>query len=876
MSTTIRPFIHNDQNYLIYDLASILGQETLNSLPYSLRILVENMARKAPHALGNFLDYLRGNTTEAEAMYFPNRLMFHDTTCLPALADFAGMRNMLSEMGGNPEQINPAIEAVLVIDHSVIVEAFGNDKALDHNLDSDYSKNRERYEFIKWAQESLDNFKVVPPGTGIIHQVNIEFLAQPILTTQTSEGLVVHPDNMVATDSHTPMINGVGVLAWGVGGIEGQAALLGEPITLSLPKVVGVHLTGRLNPGVTAMDVALTLAEKFRQHGVVGKFIEFHGAGVGNMDWAARATIANMAPEYGATVVYFPMDDEALNFYRQSGRDISACDLAKHYYQEQGLWLDHSAQIEYDEQLALNLSTVEPSVAGPHLPHEHLPLSALASSYRQSVAPAPIKVLRESNLINSCFSSDEELSHGLVAIAAITSCTNAGNPRELIQAGLFARNAVAKGLKPKAWVKTSFSPASKVARRYLERAGLQQDLDQLGFNITGFGCMTCIGNSGDVLPEVDRLIDQGVDCVGVLSGNRNFQGRVNPRISNAYLMSPVLTIAYALLGNVQHNLNSATLLDERGQSYSLMDLMPSNQEVEACLKDCMSIDDYQHELAALWAGDHRWQALSAQRSTLFPWSEASNYLRRPEYLNAVPRTKPGISALNNAKVLLHLGDNITTDHISPAGSIPVKSLAGQYLIGRQEDPSKLNQFSTRRSNHEVMLRGAFTNPKLVNKQTLANQQLAVLGADQSLYTSVYEGAQSHIQEQQPLLIFAGRNFGSGSSRDWAAKSQALLGVKAVIAISFERIHRSNLIGMGVLPLIVDDVNGYEQLVLEGTELVNLVPQQSLQVGLNTFDIQVGKQATFSASLIVDSTQELEYLEHQGILPCMLRKKVEVQ
>ncbi|WP_417506963.1 aconitate hydratase [Marinomonas gallaica] len=874
MQSFVHKLVHQKQTYLFYNLESILGQEALNTLPFSLRLLVENMARKAPHALNSFLGYLRGETNEAEAMYYPNRLMFHDTTCLPALADFAGMRNMLSELGGDPNKINPAIEAVLVIDHSVIVEAFGSDDSLDHNLDSDYSKNSERYEFIKWAQKSLDNFKVVPPGTGIIHQVNIEFLAQPILTSETDQGTFIHPDNMVATDSHTPMINGVGVLAWGVGGIEGQAALLGEPITLSLPKVVGVHLTGTTQPGVTAMDVALTLAQMFRSHGVVGKFIEFHGEGVANLDWAGRATISNMAPEYGATVVYFPIDDEAMSFFAKSGRSKADCDLAKHYYQAQKLWHENTETIRYDETLALDLSKVEPSVAGPHLPHEHLPLSQLATSYRDEVQPAPVSVERDTNRINTCFQDNQEIDHGLVAIAAITSCTNAGNPRELIQAGLFARNAVANGLLPKAWVKTSFSPASKVARRYLDRTGLQRDLDQLGFNITGFGCMTCIGNSGDVLPEVDRLISQGVDCIGVLSGNRNFQGRVNPRISNAYLMSPVMTIAFALAGNVKVSLTEATFLDKTGQSFALMDLMPSDQEVEQALSECMATDDYQQELTSLWNGDHRWQTLNAQESVLFPWKEESNYLRRPQYLQSVPAQKPGASKLAQAKVLMHLGDNITTDHISPASSIPKNSLAGEYLIGRGEDPSKLNQFSTRRSNHEVMLRGAFINPKLVNKQTVAQGKLAVLGADGKLYNSVYQGAQTHIAENQPLMIFAGRNFGSGSSRDWAAKSQALLGVKAIVAISFERIHRSNLIGMGVLPLIVDDVQAYEQLTLQGTERIDVSSDQKLNVGHNQLMVNIEGQHNFSVSIFIDSKQELEYLEHQGILPFMLRKKLE--
>lgn len=876
MHSYVRELVHQEQNYLFYDLEKILGQETLESLPFSLRLLVENMARKAPHALDSFLDYLRGDTSEAEAMYYPNRLMFHDTTCLPALADFAGMRDMLSELGGAPELINPAIEAVLVIDHSVIVEAFADENALDHNLDSDYSKNRERYEFIKWAQESLDNFKVVPPGTGIIHQVNIEFLAQPILTTKTDQGLLIHPDNMVATDSHTPMINGVGVLAWGVGGIEGQAALLGEPITLALPKVVGVHLSGKLAPGMTAMDVALTLAEQFRKHGVVGKFIEFYGPGIAELDWAARATISNMAPEYGATVVYFPIDDESLAFFKQSGRDEAACELAEHYFKTQKIWHADDAKIQYDEELALDLSLVEPSVAGPHLPHEHLALSQLSQSYQHSVQPPAIDIEYNSNRINSCFSDESEIDHGLIAIAAITSCTNAGNPRELIQAGLFAQNAVAKGLVPKKWVKTSFSPASKVARRYLETSGLQQSLDQLGFQITGFGCMTCIGNSGEVLPEVDGLISQGLDCVGVLSGNRNFQGRVNPRISNAYLMSPAMTIAYALAGNIKVSLTETNFLDQSGQSFTLMELMPSDAEIESALQQCLKTDDYKQELDALWYGDHRWQALEADHSVLFPWKESSNYLRRPAYMQSVPAKKPGITALHDAKVLLHLGDNITTDHISPASSIPQNSLAGRYLIERGEDPNKLNQFSTRRSNHEVMLRGAFINPKLVNKQTLANQKLAVIGANETLYPSVYEGAQTHIEAQQPLLIFAGRNFGSGSSRDWAAKSQALLGVKAVLAISFERIHRSNLIGMGVLPLLVTDVADYEQLELIGTELVDIEMEAPLAVGLNHFKVIIEKEKVFRASMFVDSKQELEYLEHQGILPCMLRKKLEAK
>ncbi|MCM5705127.1 aconitate hydratase AcnA [Larsenimonas salina] len=872
--------------YRYLALSDIVAPEHLGRIPYSLRLLLENVARRCPERLADFTSFLYGEGGKGEVSYYPNRLMFHDTTCLPALADFAGMRDAVDEMNGDARRINPAIPAVLAIDHSVIVEHFDAPDAFARNLDIDFHRNAERYRFLKWAERSLDNFRVVPPGTGIIHQVNMESLATVVWTTPAEDGGPdwIHPDNMVATDSHTPMINALGVLAWGVGGLEGQAALLGEPVTLTLPEVVGIRLTGALPPTVTAMDLALRVAELLRAEGVVGKFVEFHGPGLDGLSLAARGTVANMAPEYGATVVFFPFDDITMDYLALSGRDASLRERVGTYLNAQGLWRHaDDPEPEFDRHLAIDLSAIEPSVAGPHQPHQRHDLSALASSYQalgrpSTPAASPLATSRSGALALPEWA--ESLDHGAVVIAAITSCTNTANPAEVIQAGLLARNARRLGLERKPWVKSSLSPGSRVVIDYLRRSALQNELDALGFALTGIGCMTCIGNSGSLIPEVEARVDAGLDGVAVLSGNRNFQGRVNPRVSSGYLMSPALVVAYAIAGDITRDITREPLsYTAAGEPVYLAELMPTDEEIEAVIRETVRPEDYAARNDSLWTGSDHWQQLDAEGSLRFPWLRESTYLRRPAYLESVPPSARDTLAIHGARVLMQLGDNVTTDHISPAGAIPSDSLAGEYLLGMGEAKGDLNQYSTRRSNHEVMLRGAYTNRRVSNQLpgTQVGEGVWTRPLDGGEPRPLFEAAQSYIAAGVPLVVFAGINYGAGSSRDWAAKAQALMGVRAVIARSFERIHRSNLIGMGVLPLLLPADVDAASLELGGEETFDLDLSDELVVGPNPVSLRIhqdGQTRTVALTLNVDSSQERSYLRHGGILPYVVRKTLQ--
>ena len=874
------------RDYRYLALTDLVTATQLQRMPYSLRILLENVARRSPQGLPGFLDFLSGRTPGGEVSYDPNRLMFHDTTCLPALADFAGMRDAVAEMGGQASRINPAIPAVLAIDHSVIVEHFDSPDAFARNLDIDFHRNAERYRFLKWAERSLDNFCVVPPGTGIIHQVNMESLAQVVWTSEGEDGgpAWLHPDNMVATDSHTPMINALGVLAWGVGGLEGQAAMLGEPVTLTLPEVVGIRLTGSLGPTVTAMDLALNIAELLRAEGVVGKFVEFCGPGLSHLSLAARGTVANMAPEYGATVMYFPFDDITMDYLALSGRDETLRARVGAYLETQQLWR-HDADPEptFDTLLEIDLSRIEPSVAGPHQPHQRHALSELPASYRQLArpqqpAPEPLATSRHGELEANRPDWVHDLDHGAVVIAAITSCTNTANPAEVIQAGLLARRARQRGVMRKPWVKTSLSPGSRVVAGYLRDAGLQDDFDALGFSLAGIGCMTCIGNSGSLIPAVEARVDAGLDGVAVLSGNRNFQGRVNPRLSSGYLMSPALVVAYAIAGDVSRDLTREPLTtDAEGQPVTLNELMPSDAEVESLIREFVTPAGYAEHNATLWDGTEHWQKLDAEGSLRFPWRTESTYLRRPRYLEGIDQRPRATLSVSGARVIMQLGDNVTTDHISPAGAIPADSLAGRYLIEMGEDPANLNQYSTRRSNHEVMLRGAFTNRRVENRLPGMPSGAGVWARplEGGEPRPVFEATQSYVAENIPLVVFAGINYGAGSSRDWAAKAQALMGVRAVVARSFERIHRSNLIGMGVLPLQLPTGTTPEDLSLGGGEHIDIDIEAPLAIGENKAALRIrraeGEDTALALTLRVDSSQELHYLRHGGILPYMVRK-----
>jgi aconitate hydratase len=860
------------RDYVYVALHRLLAPDVLATLPYSIRLLLENVARCQPDALPAVLACAQGQGPVCEVPFHPNRLMFHDTTCLPALADFAGMRDAVAELGGDPRRVNPHIPAVLTIDHSVIVEHYAEPDAAQSNLDIDFRRNGERYRFIRWAEQSLDNFKVIPPGTGIIHQMNMEALAEVVCEDRSADGpSLLHPDDMVATDSHTPMINGIGVLAWGVGGLEGQAALLGEPVPIAYPRVVGVRLSNRLAPGVTATDLALTLAERLRAHGVVGKFVECCGPGLSTLDWAARATVANMAPEYGATVVFFPFDDEAMRFLALSGRPQALRDRVRAYLTAQGLWRnDDMPEPRFDEVIALDLATVERSVAGPHQPHERRALAGAPASFTATLdgsslgAPTP--------------STTTHPVHGAVLIAAITSCTNTANPLLMLQAGLLARAAAARGLSRKPWVKTSLSPGSRTVADYLERAGLLGDLAALGFDVAGFGCMTCIGNSGGLQAAADAMVDAGLHGVAVLSGNRNFEGRVNPKVPAGYLASPALVVAYAIAGNIRIDLEQEPVgLDADGREVWLRDIMPTDEAVAALAAKVLDPALFQRRAAMVWAGTPQWQALSAAASVRYAWDPASTYLRRPRYLEAVAPQAAPLAAITGARVLMVLGDNVTTDHISPAGTIPADSAAGRWLLERGEAVEDLNQYSTRRSNHEVMLRGAYTNAAARNRlvSAAAGPGAWAWDVDRREVMPVYDAAATYMARGIPLLVFAGRNYGAGSSRDWAAKAQALLGVRAVVARSFERIHRSNLIGMGVLPLVFRGDDSAQTLDLDGSETFELRGLDALRVGDNTVALEArhaGRPArALMLSLRLDAEQEIRYLRHGGVLPYVVRK-----
>ncbi|MFC5714937.1 aconitate hydratase AcnA [Pseudomonas sp. GCM10022188] len=869
----------DDTTYAIVDLYKILPPEQLRRLPYSIRLLLENVARCSPEALAPVLARATGQGPDCEVPFKPNRLMFHDTTCLPALADFAGMRDLVAELGGDPQRMNPLIPAVLTIDHSVIVERYGDAEAVEANLDIDFRRNGERYRFIKWAQQSLDNFQVIPPGTGIIHQMNMEALARVVWESPGAAGQpILHPDDMVATDSHTPMINGIGVLAWGVGGLEGQAAMLGEPVPISFPQVIGIRVRNALRPGVTATDLALHVAQLLRQRAVVGKFVEFTGPGLASLGWAARGTVANMAPEYGATVVFFPFDAQTLDYLKLSGRSAEQCHKVEAYMHAQPFWRrEDEAEPDFDELIELDLAGIEPSLAGPHQPHQRRALAEVPASFREEVLGGG-RPLGEERFFEPSFG--EPITHGSVVISAITSCTNTANPQLMLQAGLLARKARALGLRAKPWVKTSLSPGSRVVADYLEAAGLLDDFAALGFHLAGFGCMTCIGNSGQLESHVEAFAERGLKGVAVLSGNRNFEGRVNPKVPAGYLASPALCVAYAIAGRIDIDLLHEPLgTDRDGNPVTLAQLMPGDAEVAALERAVVRPEFFQQRLATVWDGTHHWQALSATGSVRFPWAAESTYLRRPRYLSEVAAAAPDSLAIRDAKAFLVLGDNVTTDHISPAGAIPADSLAGRWLLERGEDPRDLNQYSTRRSNHEVMLRGAFTNRAVKNR--LLGEHAGVgawaWDAEHREALPVYEAAQSHAARHTPLVVFAGINYGAGSSRDWAAKAQALLGVRAVVARSFERIHRSNLIGMGIVPLLFGAGQGSEALGLTGDELLDFCGLDALRVGDNPIELRIrradGSQRSVELSLRLDSSQEIHYLRHGGVLPYVVRKVV---
>ncbi|MDW8405774.1 aconitate hydratase AcnA [Chloroflexus sp.] len=890
------------RTYEIYRLDALANHGVnLARLPYSLRILLENLLRYEDGrtvtaddimALANWQPQAE---PDREVAFMPARVILQDFTGVPCVVDLAAMRDAMAELGGDPRRINPLQPVELVIDHSVQVDAYGSEAALLINKDLEFQRNVERYAFLRWGQTAFDNFKVVPPGNGIVHQVNLEYLARVVFTSdenpRASGPLQAYPDTLVGTDSHTTMINGLGVLGWGVGGIEAEAAMLGQPLSMLIPQVVGFKLTGRLREGATATDLVLTVTQMLRKLGVVGKFVEFFGPGLANLPLADRATIANMAPEYGATCGIFPVDDETLRYLRFSGRSEERVALVEAYFKEQGLFHDeHTPAAEYSTVLELDLSTVEPSVAGPKRPEGRVPLTEVNRTFHMAV-PAIINPSQPDTALSAAdFAATAvevpgagyKLHHGSVVIAAITSCTNTSNPSVMVAAGLLAKKAVEAGLTVKPWVKTSLAPGSKVVTEYLANAGLLPYLEALRFHVVGYGCTTCIGNSGPLAPEISQTIDQsGLVAVSVLSGNRNFEGRVQQDVKANYLMSPPLVVAYAIAGRIDIDLDKEPLgIGKDGKPVYLRDIWPSQAEVQQTIETAIQSEMYRRSYASIFVGDERWENIPVPAGDRFAWDPNSTYVRRPPYFDQMSPTPPErVAEIHGARVLALLGDSITTDHISPAGSIKINSPAGKYLIEHGVAPADFNSYGARRGNHEVMVRGTFANIRLRNKLAPGTEGGFTTYLPTGEVMTIYDAAMRYQADGTPLIVIAGKEYGNGSSRDWAAKGPYLQGVKAVIAESFERIHRSNLVGMGIVPLQFMPGESAASLGLTGHEVYDVIGLADaiansfangriLTVRATAAD---GTVREFQTRVRIDTPQEVEYYRHGGILQYVLRQ-----
>ena len=852
-----------------------------SALPYSIRILLEGALRGNDGFLITEQDVRniacwQPQGERGEIPFRPSRVILQDFTGVPAVVDLAALRDAMVEMGGDPEKVNPQVPVDLVIDHSVQVDVSGSQSnALDINLDIEYHRNMERYTFLKWGQKSLKDFQVVPPSRGIVHQVNLEFLA----SVARQENGVWLSDTLVGTDSHTTMINGLGVLGWGVGGIEAEAVMLGQPIYMLAPDVVGVRLTGSLNPGVTATDMTLRIVEILREHGVVGKFVEFFGSGMTALTLADRATIANMAPEYGATCGFFPIDEGTLEYLRLTGRDEIAINGVEEYCKAQGIWYSAGdTEKSYTALIELDLTTIKPALAGPKRPQDRVDLSDMKTHFVNSLT-APLghqgHGLQDDDLSKSSIvevdGNKYDLNHGDVVIAAITSCTNTSNPGVMLAAGLLARKARAKGLSVKPWVKTSLAPGSRVVTEYYQVTGLQEDLNAMGFNVVGYGCTTCIGNSGPLPAEIDNAIDNSGLIVGsVISGNRNFEGRVHSKVKASYLASPPLVVAYSIAGNLEVDLDNEPIgYSDEGQPVMLSEIWPSDEEISDALS-CITPDMFRDRYADVM-NEPRWDSIPAQESPLFPWQDDSTYIRLPSFFSGLSTEPEPITSIENAAVLLKLGDSITTDHISPAGSFPADGPAGQWLVERGVSQADFNSFGSRRGNHEIMMRGTFANVRIRNQMAPGTEGGFAKHPDSGEIVSVFEAANAY---EGPKVVLAGSQYGTGSSRDWAAKGTYLLGVKAVIATSFERIHRSNLVGMGVLPLTFKEGESHESIGLDGTELYDIPvtddvkPLQYLQIVANKTD---GTKISFEVQVRLDTPVEVDYYRNGGILHTVLRQ-----
>ena len=865
------------KQYQIFDINQLDGVATL---PFSLKILLENLLRTEDGAnitaaqISALANWNPAAEPDTEIQFTPARVIMQDFTGVPCIVDLATMREAIVDLGGDPGKVNPLAPAELVIDHSVIADVFGTKDSFSQNTDIEYERNQERYRFLRWGQTAFDEFKVVPPGTGIVHQVNIEYLARVVMVREVAGEVRAYPDTVVGTDSHTTMVNGLGVLGWGVGGIEAEAALLGQPVSMLIPKVVGFKLNGALPLGTTATDLVLTITEMLRKHGVVGKFVEFYGPGVTALPMANRATIGNMSPEYGSTCAIFPIDEETLRYLKLTGRKANELALVEAYAKRQGIWHDPSLTPRYSEKLELDLASVVPSIAGPKRPQDRVSLTDAKASF-EKVLPSylsdktskkPVKFQRNG--------SDTAISNGAVVIASITSCTNTSNPSVMIGAGLLAKKAVEKGLTSKPWVKTTLAPGSKVVTDYYDKSGLTPYLEKLGFNLVGYGCVTCIGNSGPLPVEISKVISENdLAVTAVLSGNRNFEGRISPDVKMNYLASPPLVVAYALAGTMDHNFDSDSLgNDLNGNPVFLKDIWPTSSEIQSVIDSSISSDMFTKDYASVFEGDHRWKSLATPTGKVFEWDAKSTYVRKPPYFDGMPRNPKPVTDIVGARVLAILGDSVTTDHISPAGNIKADSPAGKYLAEHGVERADFNSYGSRRGNHEVMIRGTFANIRL--KNLLLNgveggftRNFLNSGEEET----IYDAANAYQSAGVPLVILAGKEYGSGSSRDWAAKGTALLGVRAVIAESFERIHRSNLIGMGVLPLQFNDGETAASLGLTGSEVFAISGIVELNEGKTPTQVRVSAdEKSFTAKVRIDTPGEAEYFRHGGIMQYVLR------
>ena len=866
------------QSYEIFDISQVAGA---TDLPFSLKVLLENLLRTEDGAnitaehITALAQWDPSAEPDTEIQFTPARVVMQDFTGVPCVVDLATMREAIVDLGGDPAKVNPLAPAELVIDHSVIADVFGTKDSFEKNTDIEYERNRERYRFLRWGQGAFDEFKVVPPGTGIVHQVNIEYLARVVMVRNVDGVNRAYPDTVVGTDSHTTMVNGLGVLGWGVGGIEAEAALLGQPVSMLIPRVVGFKLSGELPVGTTATDMALTITEMLRKHGVVGKFVEFYGPGVVSVPMANRTTIGNMSPEYGSTCAIFPIDDETLRYLKLTGRSAEQVALVEQYAKAQGMWHDPAATPRFSEHIELDLSTVVSSIAGPKRPQDRISLTQSKSAFEKSLptyftdktgkASYPVKVGDTATTIKN----------GDVVIASITSCTNTSNPSVMIGAALLAKKAVEKGLRSKPWVKTTLAPGSKVVTDYYNRAQLTHYMEELGFNLVGYGCVTCIGNSGPLPVEISKAVNENDLAVSaVLSGNRNFEGRISPDVKMNYLASPPLVVAYALAGTMNHDFEKDSLgTDKNGNPVFLKDIWPSAAEIQEVIDSSISSEMFTKDYATVFDGDHRWKSLDTPTGKTFEWDPQSTYVRKPPYFEGMPAQPSPVTDINGARVLAILGDSVTTDHISPAGNIKADSPAGKYLEAHGVARKDFNSYGSRRGNHEVMIRGTFANIRLKNllldgvEGGFTRNFLA--GGEQS---TIYDASVAYQAAKVPLVILAGKEYGSGSSRDWAAKGTALLGVRAVIAESFERIHRSNLIGMGVLPLQFKSGESAQSLGLKGDETFSISGVTALNNGVTPKEVTVtAGDKTFTAVVRIDTPGEADYYRHGGIMQYVLRQ-----